>query len=261
MADKQKNIEICCPHVSILGVSTPETMYGNALTMESLADGLMSRFMIFDTGSNVPPLVQVARTEVPDSICQQLRKWIEFEPSGDMGWKLSPKPLLVTTSPEAMIAFQRAIIGWDITADRLPPESGPSAYRRLGEHARKYALVWACSEKEPSDEIVIEKRHADWSIALVSWLMARSLQIVKTRVVSSQRERDMNQLLEFIQSRSRNGQQTTMRDIIRKFRKWDAKYRNELVNGLAEAGDLCIREVSTGKRPTTFIELQGSEEC
>lgn len=255
MADKERNIEICCPHVSLLGVGTPESMYGHAIDMTSLSDGLMSRMVIFDTGDNVPPLIQVARTEPPESICKQLRKWIEFQPSGDLGWKVAPTPKVITTSPEARKSFQAAIVLWDLLADRLPHESGASAYRRCAEHARKYALIRACSEKDPEYEIVIQQHHADWSIALTTYLTGRILGTVKSKVVASQREKDMVQVVKLVQSRKKDNKSTSVRDVTRKFRKWDTKYRTEIIGTLVESGELISTKVTTGGRDTFILDI------
>jgi|GEM_PF-3835431 len=260
MSDKTNNIEISCPHINFLGVGTPETTYGKVIDVESLADGFTSRIVSFDTGDHVPPLVQVQKTDPPKELCDKLRTWIDFTPSGDTGWVLSPAPKIVSLSEAAKRSFQAAIVRWDLMADHLAGESGSSIYRRCAEHARKYALIYACSEKTPDDEITIEQRHADWGIALISWLTDRLITTVKTKVMASQRELDIARTGDFLRKRLTQVKEVYTTEINRTFREWSAKYRGELLDDLVDSGEFLRQPKMTKGRPSLAYSLPPSVE-
>lgn len=246
-ADIKDNAEVCMPNVNFFGTSVFESVYGDgAIDLANVIDGFLSRCITYDAGSTVPPLLNPEKKEPPAAIVDPLAAWIKFKPAGELGWLIDPQPKVTAFDDDAERAFRAATVRWDILADRLPAEHGASIFRRCPEKARKYAMVYAISEALPDDDIVVRKKHADWAIAIMSWLTQRTLWTVKHKVAASAREQQMVRILEFIKSKGSAG--ATASDVCRKFRDIGPKVREELIRDMALCGDIVENEVLTGGR-------------
>ena len=94
-ADLTRVPEIDCPYLVVYGTTTPQALWSK-LDAGSVSDGLMGRFLVFDSISE--PITDYDRnpTELPQHIIDQAKWWLEFR-----GGFTTQRPTSAKTSPSA----------------------------------------------------------------------------------------------------------------------------------------------------------------
>ncbi|MDA7527925.1 YfjI family protein [bacterium] len=251
-AKAEDNFEQHRPAYSLLGMANPATLFGeNAIDKKSVADGFLGRVLPFET-STVPPQRSVVRRDFPEAVRQALSNWIEFQPeSGNVPSSVTLHRKVIPVSPEANQAFKAFGVRRDVVADHYNEKDGAAILRRDNEKAGKLALIYACSEHTPAEDFRIEKRHAEWGIRLVGHLTDHLLERIKTTIISSDREKRLDEIADFIRKKGRQG--ATLTDIYYGFRGLKTADRKELLSELAEAGEIKSKTIGTTGRPTTRL--------
>jgi len=249
-ADAKDNKTLHYPSLSYYGVTTPSTLFnGIGLNRDSLTNGLISRNLLLVSGFKNQPLQTVVRTDPPEVVTDRLSEWIEYAPeSGGVPESMSLVEKVIPISSDAKKAFHRFTVRRDVHAAFCPDRDLASVYLRDVEKARKLALIRACSEHGPNEDFSIEAEHAQWGIGLVSWLTDASIETIKSEVIVTPRERDLNTVFEVVQKAGSEGITLTgLGNALQ--RKWKASERREFISDLTEAGRIhLVEKTQTGGR-------------
>lgn len=250
-SDSERNRIVAYPCVSAYFTSTPASIIG-ALDANSVTEGLIGRTTLY-METNIPDSRSVEKVPPPADIVEPIRAWFEFKPTGTV-WEDNPQERVITFSPEALESFELASLRWDILSGTVSEEHGASSWRRCLEKTKKNALIFCAADHLPTDEnIVIEGRHADLAIAMGHYFTLTTLTAIRSHITSTRRERDMDEVKEYLISRK--GKKTTMQDISNRFRKWDKKHRQEIVDELIECSLVKSEGVKTGGRTRCEVSL------
>jgi hypothetical protein len=147
-ADTDKIQSVDQPCVSIFGCSTPAGLF-SALSSKDVSNGLLSRFVLFDAGSNDPIGTEPADIPPPKIVIDWLRAWDERpeneNPIEMVGMQPVIRPLQVIMTEEAKNISQAFEVEMH-SKKIIAREGGTDAlYVRARENALKFALVAACS--------------------------------------------------------------------------------------------------------------------
>ena len=247
-ADGKNDRVIDMPHLVIYATGTDDSF--RHLTPESNRDGFNSRFIFYNETSARPAHRKVEDVPIPSGLLDWIKGAANYRPGGgDVTWEMG-EMRVVPVSPEAELAWERFRRRCDILADTYTEDEGASIYARTAERASNFALIFAASQVFIDGDIRIEKSHMDWAIALVDWLTVETLRCIE-KVGRNERERDINEIVEFVRSKRRAG--ATLSDLTKHFRRMTKGYRKELVEELVATDVLeCVVTPTSRKARTTL---------
>ena len=255
LADKKKIKRIKQPHCVIYGTSTPEVFW-ETLTAENVKEGLVGRFLVFDAlRGYVLPKVQPHR-EVPQSIIDRVRWWLDFSPGKSQGnlAEFSPNPIVVqygAGAAERLQGHER-----NIAEKRLGEERTKAAiWSRTAEKTNKLALLMACSRAELREPAIITEEDADTAVRLTNWLTRQMLARVFDHVSESDSEARLKKVLRKIGTGIRRNAFTRATQFLR-----DSRERNEILRTLVECGYVAIESIETGGKPAEWIRRVDPDE-
>lgn len=229
------------PHPCIYGTTTREALY-NALTIDSLHDGFLSRVLVFEGDDGIAKR-RIEKPTLPASLIEQARFWGGFNPGGNLS-SANPRPLIVQATPAA----GRIFAGFDEAAEADQRQLGEplgALWPRATEKANKLALLYACSEN-PHSPIVTDAA-ATWAVELVSYLTTR-LVFLSSRWVSENRiERTLKRIARIIEDAGPGG--ITKTALIGKTRFITTRERDEILSTLVESCEARHSQVKRAGRP------------
>jgi len=247
-ADGKNDRVIDMPHLVIYATGTDDSL--RYLTPESNRDGFNSRFVFYNETSARPAHRKVEDTPIPPGLLEWIKGAANFRPGGgDVTWEMGEMQV-ISVSPEAELAWERFRRRCDILAETYTENEGASIYARSAERASNFALIFAASQVFIDGDIRIEKSHMDWAIALVDWLTIETIKCIE-KVGRNERERDINDIVEFIRSKRKAG--ATLSDITKHFRRMNGRYRTELLDELVDTDVLVSVKTPTSRKPRTTL--------
>lgn len=251
-ADGKNDRVIDMPHLVIYATGTDDSL--RYLTPESNRDGFNSRFIFYNETSARPAHRTVEDVPIPSGLLDWIKLAANYRPGGgDVTWETG-EMRVVPVSPEAQLAWERFRRRCDILADTYTEDEGASIYARTAERASNFALIFAASQVFIDGDIRIEKTHMDWAIALVDWLTVETLKCIE-KVGRNARERDVNEIVEFVRSKKRVG--ATLTDITKHFRRMTLRYRVELLEELVGTEVLVSVKTPTTRKVRTTLYIPG----
>jgi Protein of unknown function (DUF3987) len=229
------------PHACIYGTTTSEALY-NALTIESLQDGFLSRVLIFEGDADVAKR-RINKPTLPQSLIDQAKWWNDFQPGGNLSG-VHPQPLVVESSPAAA----RIMVGFDEAAELEQRQLGEplgALWPRAVEKAGKLALLYACSENPQSP--VVTDAAATWAVELVSHLTARLVFLASRWVSENRIERALKRVARIIEDAGPDG--ITKTALISKTKWVNTRDREEILRTLVESGEVLWQQIERKGRP------------
>jgi hypothetical protein len=236
--DSKKNILLIKPHLSIYGTTTP-VRFWPSLTEETLTDGLLARFMIFEGGRNTPQK-DWTPTPLPQGIVSAAMEWANYNETDLMG---VTEPVVAKTRPEARQRLEehRDNIAAGMFSDN---EIDAAIWARVNERARKIALIIAAGRVSPKDPIEITLRDVNIGIKLANHC-ARYLISKAGLVGTNQRVADLRKVETII----RDNPGITKSNLGRRLQCWPARVRDELIADLADTDRILIERVEDANGP------------
>jgi len=199
-ADPKKNKSIIQPHACLYGTTTPETLYA-ALTSDSLADGFLSRVLLFEGDDDVDSRRIVVPT-MPRSLVDQAIWWnATFNPGGNLK-DYTPQPVMVASTPEADAILDDLRIAAEDIQKRLGNPLG-TLWPRAIEKANKLALLYACSER--ADPLIVTDAAAYWASELVTHLTKRLTYLASRHLAENQTESKTKRVFRIIEATGAEG--------------------------------------------------------
>lgn len=238
-ADRQKDKTVDQPHLCIYGTSVPDSVY-ESLTTENVTDGFLSRMLVIEGAEKLPEKQKGQRlAQAPDELVAAVRWWGEFRPGGNLANE-HPQPAVVPYDDDARVAFDE----FETTADKLAnsPERVNALWTRAGEKAAKLALLYACSACPDSPRVTLAA--VQWACELADYLTRKMLLRASQYVVGSAFEAKRQRTLRVIRDAGQSG--ISHSHLIQKSRGLTKREREEILESLADAGEVTISKIETG---------------
>lgn len=230
-ADRKKTKRIIQPHAVVYGTSTPESFWG-ALTADNVSDGLIGRFLVFDSATYAMPK-DYKREPIPQSILARVRWWCDFRPGGNLG---GAHPIVV---PFAADAKERLREQENKIAERRIKEDSTVAavWSRTAEKSYKLALLFSCSRSDGREPGVVSFEDADLAVRITNFLTRDMIRRVLEHVSDNEHEAKLKKVLRKIGPETQRSSFTRATQFLR-----DSRERREVLQTLVEAGHVRIEQ-------------------
>jgi hypothetical protein len=206
-ADVDRKKIIQQPNLSILGTTTPDTLY-KGLNYENVTDGFLSRILLFETDNNRPKFIHNKNflkkpcNKLIEKIKKLLHKPIKMNPEGNLDHILVPDPQVIYKTEGARFLleqFREKI--YDIR-DKLAEEKKIDAiYNRTTQTAEQIALIIAVGTNIESP--VITEKEMGYGIALAKYLSDHLNYIVENYMAKNELEHEVKRILNLIREHGR----------------------------------------------------------
>lgn len=238
-ADIEKNPVIQQPNLCLYGTSVPENFWGG-LSKESLTDGLVSRFLIFE-GRPRPQRKKPKISTPKDWLLSAIRWWVEF--GGDFQ-DTTPTQVTATRSQQAESLFESYLDHVDAQC-----RSGHFAWTRSGEKVAKVALIAAASNNPETTKIEISEPEMLFAVRLVEHLTISTEQKCEKFVSENRNEADIQKIASIL-----DGGKIKMQQLVARTRGLDKRRRSEAISHLIETGQVeMLVERQDAGRPVTWL--------
>jgi len=243
-ADTKRTHKIVEPHLVLYATTVPRSLF-EALTVESLTDGFLSRFLVFETDEHDPSPQEFEKGSIPPQIIDAAVTWRDLR-SCEIG-RAKPKMLSWTEGATQILRDfgQEASLA---TKDSDAPVA--RIWTRAREKAHKLSLLHACSE-HGTEVMSIDERAATWAVELVRHLTRRILFVAEQRVGENKQERNLKKVLLVISEAGLEG--ITRNDLTRRFQWLLDRDRKEIIATLETTGQVIERVEKTGGRDRTKL--------
>lgn len=243
--DRKKVKTLSYPHCVIFGTSVPDGFW-ESLNAENLRDGLVARFMVFESPQYVD-YQEPADMEIPPSIISRAAKWLSMKThSGNLSgcsMEGGASPLKVDYDEQAKDRLHDHTVS--ISEKRKSEDSVTAAiWSRAAEKARKLALLFACSRCDCEYWPVITLEDADRAIRLNNWLTRQMLRQASRYVAENQHERDQLRVLRIIEESG----QISQSKLTARTRWLSPRQRIDILGSLQESERISIVDVETAGR-------------
>lgn len=175
-AETKKVKTLKYPHCVVYGTSVPDSFW-QSLTAENVGDGLLGRFMVFESPGYVDMQVPDQR-DLPPSIIDRATAWLNLKThGGNLAGQTNHEaasPILIQHTVEA---FARTHDHQEMICRKRKSEDHSTAavWSRTGEKTNKLALLFACSRAMPGEPFEIELRDVEKAIKVSNWLTRKML--------------------------------------------------------------------------------------
>ena len=159
-ANQKDAIYVDQPHLTLFGTATPQYFY-ESLSRRMLTNGFFARLNIIDVGKRGKGQTPGSARDLPDSILETAKWWADFDAqrrqlhdrSSQAGSLSSSRRTRMWRSTELR---EQTEVEYD-KADDAGDEVARAAWSRTCEHAKKLALIYACSENHLDPKIITRR--------------------------------------------------------------------------------------------------------
>lgn len=244
-ADRKKIKKIYQPHAVVYGTSTPESFWGS-LSSDNVSDGLVGRFLVFDSNEYVLPTPR-PRELVPEGIIQRVRWWLDYKPTPGNLAASGVHPIAIPFGPGAAERLQSQEL--QIAQRRVSEDSTTAAvWSRTSEKSYKLALLFACARADHRPPGVISFEDADLAVRITNYLTRQMLRRVVDHVSDNEHEARLKKVLRKIGLEIQKNAFTRATQFLR-----DSRERNEILRTLIEAGYVRLETREGRGRPAEWI--------
>lgn len=219
------------PHLVILATTTP-TGFWEGITQAQARDGLLSRFLIFESPGYVK--TSIAKQEnIPEEILRLVRFWRnDFVPQGN----LTPTYAQADVEPNALERFinhEQQIRDRQIEDDKIDPMRA-ELWSRAAENVNQLALLAACSRISGimGEVPMINLDDMNWAIRLSNWHTRRMVGQGAEKISENDWDRDVKKV------RSRLFDGITKSQISNACQFVDPDRLKKIITHLAECGTI-----------------------
>lgn len=242
VADVKRTLTINSPNACVYGTSTFEAFY-DALTIDSLQDGFLSRVLIFEGDNDAKRRYIENKPELPSKLVEVAAWWGNFQPGGNMA-HANPQPLVIQSTASA----RRTLYAFGQEAEIEERKTGKplgDLFPRVIEKANKLALLFACSENAQSPTIT--DAAALWACDVVMHATRRLVFEAARRVSENRIESSVKRLSRIIEECGPAGVDKS--GLTHKTRFLSTRERNEYLDTLIECREIVLQSLDTGHRP------------
>lgn len=239
------------PNACLYGTTVPSTFYAG-LTEADIRDGFLGRLLVFKAPDKEPLPTDAPPTSPPAALVEWAKSWWnKGEAPGNLpnGTK-RPEPIIVPMQPDA-----KAIVAdfREYCQEKRGPkehESIVALWARAEEHARKLALIYACSSN--FEGATIDRAAMEWACELVTLLMADLVDSIGAHVAENQHEATKKRILDTIR---KAGGTMTQYALNRATQSISSRDRSAIINDLVTDQYLTVGKKDTGGKPAVLLQL------
>jgi phage/plasmid primase-like uncharacterized protein len=226
-----KNRQIYNPHITLVGMSTPSTLFAT-LDMASIKDGFVNRFII-----SISEAERTIRTHRPlISVPARIIEWIktiEMRYGAEHLPTEPTNPVVLQFSDEADKAqkgFQEYCIEIANNLDRF----GMSELTgRSNEMALRISMLCALSENPYAE--TIERKHMDWAISYVKRHLEDTISRLKITISGSEYEGNKKEILAALREAGAEGMTWAQMQKQQPYSKFSKRDLTEILISLRDA--------------------------
>ncbi|MCP4742859.1 MAG: DUF3987 domain-containing protein, partial [Actinomycetales bacterium] len=252
-ANQKEAIHVDQPHLTLFGTATPQFFY-ESLSKRMLTNGFFARLNIIDVGRRGSGQSPGSARDLPDDILETARWWADFEPGTGNFMNFHPKPLVVPSTPDATQAIdslRRMTEDEYNKAEDAGDEVARTAWSRTCEHAKKLALIYACSENHV--EPIISLPAVEWATEFAMHQTRRQLYLASVHVAENPFHAEC---LKFIKRLTEQPARTMQRRQLMRAMKLKAADFDQIVGTLHQQEDIELVTIRTATRPAQGYRLR-----
>lgn len=248
--DRSKVKRLYYPHCCIYGTNVPDGFW-EALSKENLSDGLIGRFLVFESPEYVD-YQEPADIDVSEYTMRRAAAWLELKThAGNLAGMTNHEAANPKRVDHDEAAYRRLHEHTVAISEQRKKEDKITAaiWSRAAEKTNKLALLFACSRFDGETWPTIQLEDANRAIKLNNYLTRMMLRQAGLHVAENHYERDQLRVLRILQKKP----QWTRNEITRATRWLRPRERMEILGTLAETGQLDTEEIETGGRKLTIF--------
>lgn len=254
-AGDQARKDIQQPNVCMYGTTVPGRFY-QGITPDEIRDGFLGRMLVFSVSNPDPDPQDVAISEVPQALVDEVVAWWGYKPeppagTGNLAAVTGIYPAAAQVTAEAQAVFGRFRDRCRQLKAQHRTEQGLDAlWARAGEHAAKVALT--VSIDSPGAPI-IGGDAARYACELVESLVGAFVGQIQDRVGSNEFDRDTLRVARVI----REAGEVKLGELVRKSRGIAPRHRKEIVAELVTMGQVAVISSPSARKPITIYRWVG----
>ncbi len=241
------------PNLVIFGTAIPNHYY-EALSERMLTNGFFARMIILEAGPRGAGQEPVIR-DLPPRVLAAAKWWADYRPGRGNLEDWHPVPTVVEHSGEAkrlLIETRERAEAEYTMAEARGDAVGTTVWGRVSEHVRKLALLHAVSENHMAPRIGLAA--VEWASAFVMHQTRRMLFMAAGHVAENPFHAECLKVLEKLRNAPGN---ELPHSVLLKRMKMDAKSFAELVDTLAQQGDIVMAKTEKPGWPVRSYRLAG----
>lgn len=251
---ERPQVRIEQPSLCLYCTSTPESFWP-AIRQNSVHDGFLNRFLVFNSPDPFPPFVEREDIAVPEFMVEPVRTLARIpEPMINRmieGYAMNPvpNPKVITDSPSAKECF---LSYRDLYLKHAKEDAVmASLWKRAEEQAIKISLILAGSERQDS----ISGEQAETGCKVAKFCIENMLTQISDHLAENQHEANLKKVLRIIRKSGRQGLDGT--SLTRKTQYLTSKQRIEVVEVMVETGQISVNPVKSanGKIKNTYFAV------
>ncbi len=234
-ANQKEAIHVDQPHLTLFGTATPQYFY-ESLSKRMLTNGFFARLNIIDVGKRGSGQSPGSARDLPEEILDIAKWWADFEPGTGNFLNFHPKPLVVKATPDAAEAIDKLRLMTENeynAAEEALDEVARTAWSRTCEHAKKLALIYACSENHI--EPLIGLPAVEWATEFAMHQTRRQLYLASVHVAENPFHAECLKLLKRL---GEQPDQRMQRQHILKYMKCKAADLDQIILTLVQQGEI-----------------------
>ncbi|WP_372718057.1 DUF3987 domain-containing protein [Novipirellula sp.] len=168
-----------------------------------LTNGFFARLNIIDVGKRGKGQTPGSARNLPDDILETAKWWADFTPGGGNFMSQHPKTATVRFTPDAETAITDLRTQTEVEYDKADDdgdEVARAAWSRTCEHAKKLALIYACSENHA--EPVISVAAVRWASEFALHQTRRQLYLASVHVAENPFHKECLKFMKRLQDES-----------------------------------------------------------
>jgi hypothetical protein len=234
------------PHLTLFGTATPQYFY-ESLSQRMLTNGFFARLSIVDVGKRGAGQTPGSPRDLPNSILDVARWWAEYQPGSGNLQGFHPEPRRVAFTPDAEAAVNQLRLMTEAEYDRAEAardEVGRTAWSRTCEHAKKLALIYACSENHEAP--VINLAAIQWATEFAMHQTRRQLHLAATYVAENPFHAECLKLMRKLRDAP---QQQMQRQQLLRLMRCKATDFDQIIGTLIQQGEIATVSIGTRTKP------------
>jgi hypothetical protein len=255
-ANQKEAIHVDQPHLTLFGTATPQHFY-ESLSKRMLTNGFFARLNIIDVGRRGKGQTPGSARDLPDDILEIAKWWADFEPGEGNFLKFHPKPIRVAFTQDAERAINELRLQTETEYDKAEDagdEAARAAWSRTCEHAKKLALIYACSENHEHPEISLDA--VQWASEFALHQTRRQLYLASVHVAENPFHAECLKFKKKLDEQP--GKMMPRRELMRSLKNKAADF-DQIVLTLIQQGDIEGVTIETKTKPAQGYRLVAAE--
>lgn len=239
VSDSKMFFSIDQPHCVIFGTATPEKFWAN-LSLDAIEDGFLGRILPLEVPGYAATQYPVTLPP-PQSLIDEIKAWIDFQPSEGNLAELAPDPVTYRMSDEASHRHRKYCESIDL---RIPTNGShrptDGLWKRARGRAASLSLLFAASRQGPNKLGVIEIDDVELAIKMTNWITRKTIIKIAKHASENSWERDIQRVYALIER-----EPLSLSRITSKTQWLKSKDRREILDTLVTSGKIELYEEST----------------